>query len=227
MSITVAILEDDPEVRSILVDWISHAAGFQLVGEYSNLETATAKFPLARPDVALVDINLSGQSGITFVRQQKAAFPHTQFLMVTVFEDNDHIFDALTAGASGYLLKRTPRDELLKAIRDARDGGAPMTSYIARKVVAWFQRQQPRQRDPELELSSREREILRLLARGFAYKEMADALNISIGTINTHIRRIYQKLHVSSRGEAVALFAHFPDEPRAPRPPGAGDRDPA
>lgn len=218
MSISVSIIEDDPAVRGILVDWVSHSPGFRLAGEYSNVETATARFPLDRPDVALVDINLSGQSGIAFVRQHKPAFPDTQFLMLTVFEDNDHIFDALTAGASGYLLKRTPRDELFKAIREVREGGSPMTSYIARKVVLWFQRQGASRPNAPEALSSREREILRLLARGYAYKEMADALNISIGTINTHIRRIYQKLHVSSRGEAVALFAKFPDDPHAPPP---------
>jgi DNA-binding NarL/FixJ family response regulator len=219
VSIAVAIIEDDPGVRAILVDWIRQAEGFRLVGEYSNAESAAAKFPAAPPDVALVDINLSGRSGIAFVREQKALRPKTQFLMVTVFEDNDHIFDALTAGASGYLLKQTPQEDLLKAIREVSEGGSPMTSYIARKVVLWFQRrEQATTRNPETELTAREREILRLLARGYAYKEMADALGISIGTINTHIRRIYHKLHVSSRAEAVALFTDYPDDPRAPSP---------
>lgn len=220
MSIAVSVIEDDPGVRDILIDWIRNADGFRLVSYYSNVESAAAKLPTDRPNVALVDINLSGQSGIDFVRRHKLALPETQFVMLTVFEDNDHIFDALTAGASGYLLKRTPCNELLQAIRDVHVGGSPMTSYIARKVVHWFQRQDAPKQTATDDLSSREREILRLLARGFAYKEMADTLGISIGTINTHIRRIYQKLHVSSRGEAVALFAQFPSEPQAPRPPG-------
>lgn len=220
MSISVAIIEDDPRVRTILVDWITHADGFQLFGEYSNAESATAKFGSSAPDVALVDINLPGRSGIAFVRQQKIANAKTQFLMVTVFEDNDHIFDALTAGASGYLLKQTPQDEMLKAIQEVFDGGSPMTSYIARKVVMWFQRREESSaRNPEMDLTTRERDILRLLARGYAYKEMADALGISIGTINTHIRRIYHKLHVSSRAEAVALFTHYPGDPHAPVAP--------
>ena len=187
-----------------------------MVSEFSNVESALANLPRDRPDVVLVDINLSGQSGITCVRQLKPVIPQTQFMMLTVFEDGDHIFDALTAGASGYLLKRTPREELLAAIQQVHAGGSPMSSYIARKVVQWFQKKPSAVRNAPEELSAREREILRLLARGFAYKEMAEALGISIGTINTHIRRIYQKLHVSSRGEAVALFAPFPGEPKAP-----------
>lgn len=205
-------MEDDPGVRAILEDWLGRAEGFRFVSEFSNVESALAHLPQDRPDVVLVDIHLGGQSGITCVRQLKASMPEMQFLMLTVFEDGDHIFDALTAGASGYLLKRTPRDELLAAIQQIHAGGSPMTSYIARKVVQWFQKKEPGPRKELAGLSAREREILRLLARGFAYKEMADALGISIGTINTHIRRIYQKLHVSSRGEAVALLSPLPPD---------------
>ncbi len=216
MTISVSIIEDNGDLRAIFRDWLSSSEGFRLLSEYSSAEGALARLEMDRPDVVLVDINLSGQSGIECVRQLKPRMPDTQFLMVTVFEDGDHIFDALTAGASGYLLKRTPREELLASIRQVKEGGSPMTSYIARKVVQWFQKQaSPQQRETE-ELSPREREILRLLARGYAYKEMADALSVSMGTINTHIRRIYQKLHVRSRGEAVALFAPFPGDPQAP-----------
>jgi DNA-binding NarL/FixJ family response regulator len=218
LSISVSIVEDDPGVRAILADWISGAQGFRLTSQFSNVEGALANLPRDRPDVVLVDINLSGQSGITCVRQLKPVIPATQFVMVTVFEDGDHIFDALTAGASGYLLKRTPREELLAAIQQVHAGGSPMNSYIARKVVQWFQKKQPEAHTEPDGLSAREREILRLLARGFAYKEMTETLGVSIGTINTHVRRIYQKLHVSSRGEAVALFAPFPSEPKAPEP---------
>lgn len=219
MNISVSIIEDDPELRQILNGWLAQAEGFRCLSQYANAESAVTRLPRDKPDVVLVDINLSGQSGIDCVRQLKPVMTRTQFLMLTVFEDGDHIFDALTAGASGYLLKRTPREELLSSIKQVHEGGSPMTSYIARKVVLWFQQKQAvaQKKQPE-ELSAREGEILRLLARGYAYKEMADALGISMGTINTHIYRIYQKLHVRSRGEAVALFAPFPNEPKAPKP---------
>lgn len=218
MNISVSIIEDDAKLRDILTEWITQADGFQFVSHYSNATSAISRLPKDKPNVVLVDINLSGQSGIDCVRQLKPIIPDSQFLMLTVFEDGDHIFDALTAGASGYLLKRTPREELLAAIKQTHEGGSPMTSYIARKVVLWFQKQNnPQRKEPE-DLSAREREILRLLARGYAYKEMADALGISMGTINTHMYRIYQKLHVRSRGEAVALFAPFPGNVKPPSP---------
>ncbi len=201
-------------MREILAGWLGGADGFRFVSEFSNADSALAKLPADRPDVVLVDIHLGRQSGISCVRQLKEKMPETQFLMLTVFEDGDHIFDALTAGASGYLLKRTPCDELLAAIRQVHEGGSPMSSYIARKVVQWFQSKKPNTRKELEVLSDREREILRLLARGFAYKEMADTLEISIGTINTHVRRIYQKLHVSSRSEAVALLSPLPADMR-------------
>jgi DNA-binding NarL/FixJ family response regulator len=219
VSIAVAIVEDIREVRAIIAEWIRSAEGFRLTGEHSNVESALAHLPQERPDVVLLDINLAGRSGLECLRQLKPVMPETQFVMVTVFEDSDHVFDALTAGASGYLLKQVSRDELLAAVRQVHDGGAPMSSYIARKVVNWFQAKQT-QRSPAPEhLSEREREILRLLARGDAYKEIADTLGVSLGTINTHVRRIYRKLHVSSRSAAVSLFAPFPSEPRAPDGP--------
>ena len=219
-SISVSIIEDNAEVRGVVAGWIKEAQGFRLAGEFSSVEGALANLPKQKPDVVLVDINLSGQSGITCVRQLKGGMPSTQFVVFTVYEDPDHIFDALTAGASGYLMKQTPRDELLAAIRQVHAGGSPMSSYIARKVVQWFQAKPPSGGDAHREsLSPREHEILRLLARGKAYKEMADVLGVSLGTINTHVRRIYQKLQVSSRSEAVSLFSTFPSEPKAPGPP--------
>ncbi len=221
MSIAVAIVEDSHEVRAIFADWIRQAEGFRLVAEYANVESALAQLPQDRPDVVLTDINMAGRSGIECVHQLKPRLPDTQFVMVTVFEDSDHVFDALSAGASGYLTKQVTREELLAAIRQVHEGGAPMSSYIARKVVQWFQAQRPSPRLPQEDLSPRETEILRLLARGYAYKEIADELGVSLGTINTHVRRIYRKLHVSSRGEAVSLFAPFPTEPRAPQGPSA------
>ena len=206
-------------MRSIIKDWITQSEGVVFESEYSSVAAALAQLPKQKPNVLLVDINLGGQSGIDCVRQLKPLMPKTQFLMVTVFEDGDHIFDALTAGASGYLLKGMLKEELLTAIRQVHEGGSPMTSYIARKVVQWFQKPAPTTQGPLVELSPRERELLRLLAHGYAYKEMAEALGVSLGTINTHVHRIYQKLHVRSRGEAVALVANFSGELR--RNPGA------
>lgn len=221
VSIAVAILEDNREVRAIFSDWIRSAEGFRLVAEYANVESALAGLPQDNPDVVLADINLAGRSGIACVQELKPRMPRTQFVMVTVFEDSEHVFDALTAGASGYLTKQVSREELLAAVRQVHEGGAPMSSYIARKVVQWFQTQSTSARIPPENLSARESEILRLLARGYAYKEIADELGVGLGTINTHVRRIYRKLHVSSRSEAVSLFAPFPTEPRAPSEPSA------
>jgi len=206
LSIAVSIIEDDAPVRAILAGWIRHAKGFRLASEYGSAESATAGLEDDKPDVVLVDINLSGQSGIHCVYRLKPLMPDTQFLMLTVYEDADHIFDALAAGATGYLLKRTPRAELLASIKLVREGGSPMTSYIARKVVQSFQRVPSEKPGPEV-LSPREWEVLRLLARGFVYKEIAEALGISMPTVNTHVHRIYEKLHVRSRAEAVARLA--------------------
>jgi DNA-binding NarL/FixJ family response regulator len=147
-------------------------------------------------------------SGIECVRRLKPLLPGTQFVMVTVYEDADHIFNALAAGASGYLLKQTPRVELLAALREVHAGGSPMTSNIARKVVQSFQRSGP-QPDESANLSPREREVLDLLARGYLYKEISSKLGISVPTVNTYIRRIYEKLHVRSRAQAVAKYGHF------------------
>ena len=165
--------------------------------------------PQEKPSVALVDINLPGISGIECVRRLKPQLPGTQFVMLTVYEDVDHIYKALTAGASGYLLKRVPRAELLEALKDVHNGGSPMSSNIARKVVQSFQQMQSPAAETE-NLSPREREVLELLARGYLYKEIADALHISVPTVNTHIRRIYEKLHVRSRFQAVAKLTHQP-----------------
>jgi DNA-binding NarL/FixJ family response regulator len=208
VSITVSIIEDDAPVREILSDWIRRAQGFQYVSQYADAESALARLPADKPAVVVVDINLPGLSGIECVRRLKPLLPDTQFVMVTVYEDADHIFNALTAGASGYLLKQTPREELLAALRDVHAGGSPMTSNIARKVVQSFQRASP-QADEAANLSPREREVLELLARGYLYKEISSQLGISTPTVNTYIRRIYEKLHVRSRAQAVAKFGHF------------------
>lgn len=208
MNITVSIVEDDAPAREILADWMRHAAGFKCVGEHASVEDALESLPAENPSVVLMDINLPGMSGIEGVRRLKPLLLNTQFLMLTVYEDTDHVFDALAAGATGYLLKQTPRNELLASIKDVLAGGSPMTSNIARRVVQAFHREDTTV--PEsAKLSQREREVLELLARGYLYKEIMDLLNLSRGTLNTYIRRTYEKLHVRSRAQAVAKFSHF------------------
>ncbi len=211
VSIAVAIVEDDVPAREILAGWIRSTDGFKVVGEYDDAETAIEELPQKKPSVVLFDINLPGMTGIECVRRLKPRLPDTQFLMVTVYEDANHIFDALAVGASGYLLKQTRRNEMLEALKDVHAGGSPMSSQIARKVVQSFRRNETENASGEaVELSPREREVLELLARGYLYKEIAEMLKISVQTVNTYIRRIYEKLHVRSRAQAVAKYAHLP-----------------
>jgi DNA-binding NarL/FixJ family response regulator len=210
LSIAVAIVEDDVPAREILAGWIRNADGFRLAGEYDDAETAIARLPQEKPSVVLFDINLPGMNGIECVRRLKPRLPDTQFVMVTVYEDANHIFNALSAGASGYLLKQMRRNELLDALKDVHAGGSPMSSQIARKVVQNFHRIETQANGETVELSGREREVLELLARGYLYKEIAEMLKISVQTVNTYIRRIYEKLHVQSRAQAVAKYAHLP-----------------
>lgn len=220
VNITVSIVEDDAPLRGILGDWIRGAEGFQCVSVHENAEAALAALPQDNPSVVLMDINMPGMNGIECVRRLKPQMSDTQFVMLTVYEDPDHIFKALTSGASGYMLKRTPRAELLAAVKDVHAGGSPMSSNIARKIVQSFQRftssgssgTAPADSDS---LSPREREVLELLARGYLYKEIAESLHISVPTVNTHIRRIYEKLHVRSRSQAIAKFTHIPSAPVA------------
>jgi DNA-binding NarL/FixJ family response regulator len=204
LNIGVSIVEDDAAVRQLLEQWISRAKGFRCVSQHASPATALMQLPAEKPDLVLMDINLPDLNGIQCVSRLKSLMPETQFLMLTVYEDADHIFSALAAGAVGYLLKETSREELIAALREVHAGGAPMTSYIARKVVQTFQK--PRSEPVGENLTPREREVLGLLARGYLYKEIAEALNISMPTVSTHIRRIYDKLHVNSRGRAVAKF---------------------
>lgn len=211
MKITVSIVEDDAPAREILTGWICGADNFKCLGVYENAEIALAELPLEKPSVVLMDINMPGMSGIECVRRLKPQMADTQFVMLTVYEDPDHIFKALSSGASGYLLKRTPRAELLAAIKDVHAGGSPMNSNIARKIVQSFQRFNTGSPAESDNLSPREREILEFLAHGYLYKEIANALQISVPTVNTHIRHIYEKLHVRSRSQAVAKFACIPD----------------
>lgn len=205
MVITTCIVEDDAPARKILAGWIAREQGFRLCGDWATAENAMDPILAQNPNVVLMDINLPGISGVEAVRRLKPALPDTQFVMLTVYEDADHIYSALAAGASGYLLKQTPREELLRSLEDVHRGGSPMTSNIARKVVQAFR--QPAR--PSIEgdgLSPREQEVLDFLARGYLYKEIAERLNISVPTVNTYVRRMYEKLHVRSRAQAVAKY---------------------
>jgi DNA-binding NarL/FixJ family response regulator len=208
MAIAVSVVEDDAQARKILANWINRAPGFRLAGEWGNGEAALESLPEKNPDVVLMDINLPGMSGVEAVRKLKPLLPPTQFVMLTVYEDADHIYSALAAGATGYLLKQTPREELLAALEEVHGGGSPMTSNIARKVVQSF-RHTPAASPEDDGLSPREQEVLELLARGYLYKEIAERLTISVPTVNTYVRRIYEKLHVRSRAQAVAKYAHL------------------
>jgi len=205
MAIRVSIVEDSNQVRSTLARLINKAEGFECVGQHANAEAALEGLPREKPDVVLMDINLPGMNGVECVRRLKQILPGTQVMMLTVYEDTENIFNALAAGATGYLLKRTPRAELLQAIREVYQGGSPMTAHIARKVVQSFQRV-PSSPQPAENLSPREQEVLNYLSQGFLYKEIADKLGISYETVHTYIRRIYEKLQVRTRTEAVAKY---------------------
>jgi len=207
VAIRVSIIEDDDWIRENLAREVSRTSGFTCAGAYANGEDALARIPGNVPDVALMDINLPKMDGIECVRQLKALVPSVQILMLTVYEDSDKIFNSLLAGASGYLLKRTPQADIIAAIAEVHRGQSPMTGHIARKVVQYFNQRGYAHQEVE-RLSKREREVLDHLAQGNAYKEIADVLSLSIDTIRMHIKGIYGKLHVHSRGEAVAKYLH-------------------
>lgn len=207
-TIRVSLVEDDVQARQLISLCLSSADGFACASEHGSAEEAMKVLPKIAPDVVMMDINLPKLSGIDCVRQLKPIMPNTQFVMVTVYEDSEHLFDALAAGASGYLLKQTPLEELLASLRSVQDGGSPMTGSIARKVVRFFQVSPPSKGDYP-GLSPRERQVLELLAQGYLYKEIADLLTLSIPTVNTHIRNIYDKLQVHSRSQAIARYPHL------------------
>jgi DNA-binding NarL/FixJ family response regulator len=212
MTIKLSIVEDDAEARNLLASLVNRSPGFQCVSCYGNAESAIAALPGLKPDVVLMDINLPGQSGVECVRQLKPQMPTTQFLMLTVYEDANHIFQALAAGATGYLIKNASGRELLGAIKEVHQGGSPMASNIARKVVQSFQSSEPGISDTAA-LTAREREVLELLAEGRLYKEIAEQLQLSVTTVCSHIRSIYEKLHVRSRGQAVARYLKHSSTP--------------
>src|SRR5690348_6363456 len=205
MAITVSIVEDNEQLRGTLARVLSRAEGFRCLSQYPDAESALEGVPKDKPEVVLMDINLPGMNGVECVRRLKQTAPQTQVVMLTVYEDTDNIFNALTAGAAGYLLKRTKSAELLEAIREVHRGGSPMTTHIARKVTQSFQRAGPSPQPTE-NLSEREQEVLDCLSQGFLYKEIAEKLGISYETVHTYVRRIYEKLQVRTRTEAVAKF---------------------
>jgi DNA-binding NarL/FixJ family response regulator len=204
MHTTVGIVEDDTLLRSTLKRLVGEADGFRCVATCATGEEALQKLPALQPQVVLMDLNLPQMSGIECIRRLKESLPATQIIVLTVYEDSEHIFRALKAGASGYLLKRSEPEEVLDAIKDAREGGAPMSSQIARRVVHSFH--EPAQSNADVKLTERENEILSFLSKGFANKEIADKLEISVPTVRTHLRHIYEKLHVRSRTEAIVKY---------------------
>jgi DNA-binding NarL/FixJ family response regulator len=205
MSIKIGIVEDHASVRDGLAALIKMTPNLSLVGNWPDAETAIKEAPEREPDVVLMDINLPGQSGIECVSALKQKMPQCQMLMLTIEENSNRVFDSLAAGAAGYLVKNVAPARILEAIEEVHRGGSPMSSHIARMVVQRFQAQGPSRRSEE-NLTAREEEILRLISKGFRAKEIADQLGISVYTVQTHVRNIYEKLHVRSRAEAVAKF---------------------
>jgi DNA-binding NarL/FixJ family response regulator len=202
---TVSIVDDEADLRKHIAGYLTATGDIRCKSVYASAEEALEHLPHDKPDVVLMDINLGGMDGIECVRRLKAVMPEAQVLMLTVFEDTEKIFRALAAGASGYLLKRMSPRKLLEAIAEVRAGGSPMSAPIARKVVQSFQ-SAPAQGHESVALSPRELSVINGLAQGLAYKQIADQLSVSIHTVRNYIRRIYEKLHVQSRTEAVAKF---------------------
>jgi DNA-binding NarL/FixJ family response regulator len=211
MAITVCIVDDNKDIRSALEQIVIMSEGYRLLASFSSAEEAIEKIPALHPQVVLMDINLGGMSGIECVRHLKPLFPDILYMMCTVYEEDEKIFEALSAGASGYILKKTAPGKLLEAIRELHEGGAPMSSQIARKVVAAFRGKQktggPSMEDESIKiLSNREKEILEHLSKGMLYKEIANSLFISPETVRKHVYHIYEKLHVNNRVEAVNKY---------------------
>ena len=207
----VSIVEDDAAFRESFQDIIASAEGWTVAGCHPRAELALKDIPKNPPDAVIVDIQLPGMSGIDLVRKLKPSCPDTQFLMVTVFEDADRVFNALAAGASGYVLKRDVHARLLESLDDVMNGGSPMSSAIARKVVQHFQKPSPAP-EGDYNLTNREKETLDLLVKGYFYKEIAHELGVSIDTVAFHLRNIYRKLHVRTRSEAILKYVGGSEE---------------
>ena len=205
MLTSVAIVEDNIDFRGTLAHYLDEAPGYRCVCTCGSSEEALRQIPRLMPDVVLMDIHLPNLSGVDCTRRLKEICPSVQILILTVYEDNERIFGALKAGAGGYLLKRADPADILRAIQEVRQGGAPMSSQIARRVVQSFR--EDRRDAPELDsLSQREEEILQHLSKGYSSKEIAERLSLSVNTVRTHLQHIYEKLHVRSRTEAIVKF---------------------
>ena len=202
MSISLAIVEDIDEVREGLHQFISLSSGFNVLDTFKTAEEAIYELPKLKPDIVIMDINLPGINGIDCIKEVKTKIPATQFMMFTVYENDEKVFEALKAGASGYLLKNTGLMQLIEALKELHTGGSPMSANIARKLVSVFQAQE-KNKIPVEALSNRENEVLQQLAKGLLYKEIAEKLSISTSTIRQHIHKIYEKLHVQNRTEAI------------------------
>jgi DNA-binding NarL/FixJ family response regulator len=205
MKINVGIVEDDREVRESWVKVLNAHSRLKCVAACASGEEALKRFPDCQPDVVLMDINLPGISGIECTARLKERLPKTQVLMVTIYSNNNSVFEALQAGASGYILKNNSSEEVIRSIIDVVEGGAPMTGRIARRVIEAFRRPSSRELK-EAQLTSRENEILHLIAQGYANKEIASRLDVGVSTVRTHIEHIYEKLHVHCRTEAAAKY---------------------
>lgn len=204
--IRVALVEDDEKIRSNLITLLEQSEGFRCVGAYPDAETALKDMSYKSPEIVLMDINLPGMDGIECTYNLKAKMPKLQIVMLTVYEDTGKIFQALQAGAVGYLLKLTKPEEILSALNEVSLGGSPMSAQIARKVVQSFHRKQVKQSEDQAQLTMREEQVLNLLSKGYLYKEIAVELSISSDTVHNHIRKIYEKLQVHSRTEAVVKY---------------------
>jgi len=202
MSITIAIVEDLDEVRDGLKNFISLSQDFKVLNTFNSAEDAIVDIPRLKPDIVIMDINLPGMNGIECIRRIKDKSPDTQFMMFTVYENDEKVFEALKAGASGYLLKNTGLVQLIESLKELHNGGSPMSANIARKLVSLFRDPKSEKQNLEI-LSQRENEILQLLAKGLLYKEIADQLSIYVSTVRQHIHHIYEKLHVQNRTEAI------------------------
>ena len=205
MPIRISIVDDNDQIREGLSVLINGSTGFQCVATYATAENALKYLPAQKPDVVLMDIQLPGMSGIQCVRELRRLLPDLQIMMLTVYEDDDNVFKSIVAGASGYVLKKTPPSELMDAVSDLHNGGSPMSDRIARKVVQAFQQMGKSSRETE-NLTQRESEVLSYVAKGFQDKEIAEKFFLSSETVRTHLRNIYKKLHVRSRTEATLKY---------------------
>jgi len=202
MNISIVIVEDLDEVRDGLKNFLALSDEFTVLDTFKNAEEALQEIPAMKPDIVIMDINLPGMNGIECIRQLRNKTPSTQYMMFTVYENDEKVFEALKAGASGYLLKNTGLVQMIESLKQLYDGGSPMSANIARKLVTVFRQQENSLADIKT-LSNRENEILQLLANGLLYKEIADKLFISVNTVRQHIHKIYEKLHVQNRTEAI------------------------